>query len=328
MAIAVWPLETVTLLDFVAPLTGLQLTEYVPALSCTLIVAPDPFEAPFTENAQLPPTATATSVPIASPEGGVAVAVGAAVAVAFGEGMTGPDGCVDEGDVGLGMIGVEGCEGCWPPATAVGWAGAAGSEGVLGGGVPAACFGGSGGVAAPPVSVGAAAPVGGGTAMAVSVEAAVGVSEPPPEKKTMMPTRSVRPMSPPATAMRTVFRLFFGGHATSLAPDIAVELAFVPGVPGAPGRGPPAPAAPIAAPAAPAAPPRSLHDGCACRLGPSSWSGGPSSEGCPGGTDACFGIPVAAPPNIGLCWPCCEALAGGAPAEGRCIPGGPGDGAT
>ncbi len=289
MAIAVWPLETVTLLDFVAPLTGLQLTEYVPALSGTLIVAPDPFGAPFTENVQLPPTATATSVPIPSPpEGGGGLEVGAEVAVGFGGGIIGPEGgeAVVFGGVVGPTFGAGGCEGCCPPATAVG---CAGGEGTEGGGVPAACCGGSGGGAAAPVSAGTA--VGGGTAMAVSVAAVEGVSDPPPEKNTTMPVRSERPMTAPATPRRRVFRLplFLCCHATSLAPDIAVALTLVAGMPGrAPAAPIPAPCGPAApTPAAAAAPPRSFHDCIACRLPPpSSWSGGPSSEACPGGTDA------------------------------------------
>ncbi len=50
MAIAVSPPLMVTLRDFVAPLAGLQVTEYVPAESETFTVLPEPFEAPFTEN--------------------------------------------------------------------------------------------------------------------------------------------------------------------------------------------------------------------------------------------------------------------------------------
>lgn len=64
IAIAVPPWVTLTLFEVVGPDDGLQVTEYVPGESVSLRVDEVPFEAPFTENAQVPPTATATSVPV------------------------------------------------------------------------------------------------------------------------------------------------------------------------------------------------------------------------------------------------------------------------
>ncbi len=67
VAIAVSPLFTTTLFDFAAPLDGLHVTECLPGASATRIDDDVPLEAPFTENAQLPPIATATSVPLPPP---------------------------------------------------------------------------------------------------------------------------------------------------------------------------------------------------------------------------------------------------------------------
>src|SRR5690349_21000929 len=84
---AVPPAATVTLFDLVAPVDGLHVTEYVPAFTLTLSVDIVPLEAPFTENAHCPPTATATSVPFPPPlsaGGGGGAAAAVAVCVAFG----------------------------------------------------------------------------------------------------------------------------------------------------------------------------------------------------------------------------------------------------
>lgn len=70
IAIAVPPLVTVTLFDLDDPDEGAQVTEYVPGLRLILSVDVVPFEAPLTEKAQLPPTATATSVPLSPPVAG------------------------------------------------------------------------------------------------------------------------------------------------------------------------------------------------------------------------------------------------------------------
>src|SRR3954463_12773287 len=66
-AIAVSPLRTVTLLALVAPVGGRHTTEYDPGFSDSRSDEPVPFEAPFTWNAHVPPTATASSVPLAPP---------------------------------------------------------------------------------------------------------------------------------------------------------------------------------------------------------------------------------------------------------------------
>ena len=53
------------------------MTEYLPGLRATRTEEDVPFEAPLTEKAQLPPMATATSVPLAPPDvGGGGVEVG------------------------------------------------------------------------------------------------------------------------------------------------------------------------------------------------------------------------------------------------------------
>ena len=91
IAIDVDPLEIVTLLVFAAPLAGRQLTVYEPGLSETFKVDVVPFEAPFTENAQEPPTATAINVPFAPPDGAASSAAaegGAAGRAGFAAGRS------------------------------------------------------------------------------------------------------------------------------------------------------------------------------------------------------------------------------------------------
>lgn len=177
IAIAVPPDVTLTERVFVAPVGGLQLTEYVPGLRGTLIDVPLPFEAPFTVKAQLPPTATATKVPMSPPDEGAEVAVGAAVAVAVAVGFAEADAVV----AGVLPLPVEDGGALFPPPFAP-TGGDAAEEAA--GGVSA------GGVTTLGVSTGAGVVAGGGvvgsgivTAAVLSVDADPEPSPRPPKMK-------------------------------------------------------------------------------------------------------------------------------------------------
>lgn len=58
----------------------------MPGASCTRIVEPDPFEDPFTENAQDPPIAIAINVPLSPDAAGVDEVAGGSDFVDFGGG--------------------------------------------------------------------------------------------------------------------------------------------------------------------------------------------------------------------------------------------------
>lgn len=89
----------------------------MPGDSETLIDDPDPFDDPFTENAHVPPSATAMSVPFSPPPPVAAGVVGSGFAVGFGSGF----GVVVAGGLQLP-----------PPVTAFGCVAATGSAVAVG----------------------------------------------------------------------------------------------------------------------------------------------------------------------------------------------------
>jgi hypothetical protein len=106
IAIAVSPDLITTDRVFWAPEAGLQVTEYVAAGTLSLSWLLVPLWAPFTENVQLPPTATATSQPLPPPGGGGGGVVGGmdtGAAETIGAGaMGGAEGPVVVGALGPG----------------------------------------------------------------------------------------------------------------------------------------------------------------------------------------------------------------------------------
>src|SRR5262245_25406070 len=67
MAVAVLPLSTVRLLDLSTPDGGTHVTAYTPGFTRSFNEEVVPFGTPFTKNAQLPPTATTSSMPPSLP---------------------------------------------------------------------------------------------------------------------------------------------------------------------------------------------------------------------------------------------------------------------